>query len=98
MNYTKGEWEIWKSLDRVPPEGAGFWAVYVVDDKGGHIAKVSRTDTETTANAHLIVAAPEMYEALRDAQYWFTEAKAYIPLHSATLGTINQALAKAEGK
>ena len=56
--YTKGEWEIWKPLDRTPPQGEGFWAVYVVDDKGNHIAKVSRPpDKETLANAHLITAA-----------------------------------------
>ena len=44
------------------------------------------------------LAAPELLEALKDAHYWFIAAKAYIPSHSATLGAINGAIAKTEGK
>jgi hypothetical protein len=46
----------------------------------------------------LCKAAPKMYEALKEAQHWFTEMNAWIPLHSKTLSEIVKALAKAEGK
>ena len=53
MDYTKGEWTI-KNNYRV------------VDDNGRTIATSGKPDDiEAKANAHLIAAAPKMYEALR---------------------------------
>ena len=97
MAYTKRKWKV---VDKTTLQGN-----YMIMPKGsgGVIARVYNE-----ANAECIVACvngckdinPEavkdMYEALKDAQHWFAMAAAYIPLHSLTLGTINQALLKAE--
>jgi len=70
MNYTKGEWKVeypnWTMI-----------AVLTMDEEVGYetykyIAEVNPCedgrflDGEETANAHLIAAAPDMYEALED--------------------------------
>lgn len=87
--YTRGEWQI--------TEHDGHVKIY--DDSDRILLQmVDGEYKEIRANARLIAAAPEMYEALKDAQFWFAQVKAYIPNHSATLGAIDKALAKAEGK
>lgn len=58
-NYTKGEWKV----------GSDSWDTYIgVGNQ--YLAKMinsgSLTDAEVIANAHLISAAPLMYETLRD--------------------------------
>ena len=85
MDYTKGEWEIEKKEH-------GFLGVTTTET--GICSQIA-----TEANAHLIAAAPDMYEALREL------AKAYdveLPLtdcdHPRYWVKAIQALAKAEGK
>jgi hypothetical protein len=60
MNYTKGEWKVYKSRHH-----------YSIDSgrpiNYNEIAKVYYSE----ANAHLIAAAPAMYEALKEAVLYF---------------------------
>lgn len=62
MRHTKGEWAIdWSDQIRV----------WVCDDNGDDLAEIMQNDncnrTNQEANAKLISAAPEMFEALKDA-------------------------------
>ena len=57
------------------------------------IGRVWPDDTEAEANAHLIAAAPELYEALRDAGSWL-DPKAPVAIHEAA----SAALARARGE
>ncbi len=77
MNYTKGEWKVTKGFKVV----AGIKSAQAVADVFGETAK------EVEANAHLIAAAPDMYEALKA----LPEQVKWIP-------EVAKALAKAEGK
>ena len=55
MSYPKGKWEI-RNRDEV-----GLYPQYIIGDKIGNIAYVYGI-----TNAYLIVAAPDMHEALTD--------------------------------
>jgi len=60
MNYTKGEWKV--------KDGTSiFCGDRLVANTGGYTLTQHETKTlkENKANAHLIAAAPLMYEALR---------------------------------
>jgi len=82
MNYTKGEWR----YTIIGLESK------VVDERLGIIAHVSERNSlaEIEANAYLISAAPDMYEALKEA---------FEKSHNPEVEIIlMKALAKAEGK
>lgn len=85
MEYTKDKWEISKGID-----GA---VVYGAD--AGTITSVPMDLQAWEANAHLIAAAPDLYEALLQArddlrgQGFFED--------SPPIASIDKALAKAEG-
>lgn len=57
MEFTKGEWEVWKDNPRM-----------VLTDKGGYRPNASMlslaSKEEMVANAKLIAAAPDLLEAL----------------------------------
>jgi len=76
MPYTKGDWK---------HTGDGV----IIADDGRQICAVFPRDRE--ANVHLIVAAPEMYEALKEAQI-------YTKQNDRVHFKVEQALAKVEGK
>ena len=81
MNYTKGEWKVKQlPLTREP-------AIYVGN-------KLIAGGVEE-ANAHLIAAAPEMYEALKELMDRFNGGTRF-PLQS-TCDRANQVIAKIEG-
>ena len=62
MNYTKGEWQI-KSTDF---DDYVIWAEHCMPDEDIEICIIQQnTKKMMKANAHLIAAAPEMYEALK---------------------------------
>jgi len=85
MNYTKGEWITIKSE-------IGYTVVELQN-------KNLVCNCYNEANAHLISAAPEMYEALKDLMFQF--AVAVEQPHSVDTRIYNQAeqaLAKAEGR
>ena len=103
MEYTKGPW-------KYEPESTD----YIINPKDFecfkgvvHGGKLNMAlcvmiadclEAEVEANARLIAAAPEMYEALKEAENFFVVAKAYIPPHGNTLRLVQQAIAKAEGQ
>lgn len=98
MNYTQGDWKIEEVITDQPIITAG----------GKDIAEVlSYGYEETLANAHLIAAAPDMYEALKKIQDLLKSMCGWN--EELGLGTTNQyllsaftftqkALAKAEGR
>ena len=83
--YTKGEWEVDVKVNH--------WGdkCYAVEAINNTVAILSDNDKHTEANAHLIVAAPNMEKALKMVDKYCTLP---IPVKEA----VNQALAKAEGK
>jgi len=110
MNYTKGEWTLEKfNLENaVKPDDTA-----ILDRQGRLICIVTNeptTQKEDEANAHLIAAAPDMYEALKaqheaidilfamliEKDRTFFPSKSGRPWEAIIQG--NQALAKAERK
>ena len=65
MNYTKGQWEVQHSFNV-------FCGRRVIASCGGYADnwKVDEVHNENIANAKLIAAAPDMYEALEKIQEW----------------------------
>ena len=88
MNYTKGEWK--KEGNKIKVFGRGTIAICPspTDDEGV---------LEFVANAHLIAAAPEMYEALLVIKSWLGGKAVYVGWSKDTNNLIRTALAKAEG-
>ena len=91
MNYTKGEWKRLKENPTV---------IIAQFQTGGvkQIAKIYESVVYSTneANAYLISAAPEMYEALKDLQKAIENGKERIG--AGRWFNLDNALAKAEGK
>lgn len=94
--FTPGPWE---SLE---------WEPYMIftahkDDpnRGTHIADVSGFDDgetdEVVANAHLIAAAPDLYEELRCAASTLCDIQCTEPKHTAACERSWATLAKARG-
>jgi len=71
----------------VRTDGAGRWIVDINSDDGEEMA---------TANAHLIAAAPELYEALEPFEHLRPDSHCDSIL--ALLPAVRAALAKARGK
>lgn len=95
--FIKGEWETFATENF-----GGAFVSYIICG-GKCIAQTTlvineATEEENTANAHLIAAAPDMYEALKGVKEWFLFTGVHAPLHGATEGNIDKALAKVEGK
>ncbi len=91
MEYTKGEWKV-RSGFKVT---AGEEQTWVADCYPYHEKHPRPRVIEAEANAHLIASAPDLYEALREAQITLRVLQ---PSGSAVLREIDKALAKAEGK
>ncbi len=98
MNYTKGEWKVYQDgmaqrTSVVSEDGIGFFRA--------NIADLDRKNKEYVANAHLIAAAPNMYEALKTIA---PNIRFMYEGHRDDAGLrykyelLEQALAKAEGK
>ena len=93
MNYTKGEWKYLK--DDSVFNGHSFRERHIIK---GHkmIAEMRMPDgEELDSNAHLISAAPDMCEALKEARIVLKNQGQYC---MNTQTKINKALVKAEGK
>lgn len=87
---------------KAPKFTQGPWIVEdgyaVVSEQGDYIASCSDIDSGKStkeANANLIAAAPDIYEALR---LMVQLATAEVHIGRAVLDSANAALAKAEGK
>lgn len=96
MERTKGNW-----YSSYHGERDGFERYSVNTDT--HLIcslGVRTTSDETSANAQLIAAAPDMYEALKALHKVFFEDfnTAYTPKQNKALFDALEALAKAEGK
>ena len=89
MNYTKGEW-------RARLAGGTLDYPYYVDTEERSIANIwggSRDKGDAKANAHLIAAAPDMYETLNTLRNYYAAYKT-----CPFIGKVLASLAKAEGK
>jgi len=97
-NEQKNEWEVTNKTFGGGDAGANI----VIRSPNGIIAMASTINeglVNAEANAHLISAAPDMYEALKDLMFQF--AVAVEQPHSVDTRIYNQAeqaLAKAEGR
>lgn len=80
--FTKGEWKI---------QDDGYGMIGVLLKKGIGIL-VGRKSKEAQANAHLIAAAPEMYEMLNEI------AVSMECFHGVDTNSIYELLAKARGE
>ena len=107
MEYTKGEWKIDRESDYLN-------LIYSASEDGkehiigqlsnGKSPYATVSETEADANAQLIVAAPELYEALKELSTIVLGVIEYhrgtpviLGMDSYTLQPSRQALAKAEG-
>jgi len=82
MNYTKDEWKL---------HGLLIETDYAPD---GHvIAEMNNIGDKVQADAHLIAAAPDMYEALREL--FDSLGGSYIGFPLKVVERVEQALAKA---
>ena len=90
MKYSKGDWKVIKD---------DFRRIYI-DTPTRSVASIQRQSTEDEANARLIAAAPDMYEALKELIDHMTLPQNDI--HRPYLADVKRlaikALAKAEGK
>ena len=99
-NFTKGEWFIEKEANW----NDDCWAISVkrdYDDSIHHcfaevVYKMEHEDrnVELEANAHLIAAAPEMYEELQEVSNWLNTQLGMGEWHK----DIEKLLAKARGE
>jgi len=100
MNYTKGEWQFTLNTDKKHSE----IDIFSQEGKGvkyiGTINAIWLSNEEKLANAHLIAAAPDMYEALEDIIKQAEKSHMMLPPDLADSIKVfgKQALAKAEGK
>jgi len=112
MNYTKGEWTPSDKQGLFHDSECKTWLAWVRSIERNHshnadypIARVTGdTQEESLANAHLISAAPEMYEALTLSNKFMKalhkqQADLFNDARVVMLETtIEQALAKANGE
>ena len=91
MNYTKGEWTINPNDNQ-----RGVYGIYAPKGRGRICTITNRNPKDELANAHLITASPDMYEALKEALYQWKQGNIEIDFASRVL--MDKALAKAEEK
>ena len=93
--YTKGEW---KSRHPINND----YTIYMGEYGKGiiQVAMLFESSPNAEANARLISAAPDMYEALKTISAFYSETgyKNVIPSMIEAVRKINKAIAKAEGK
>ena len=95
-NWTPGPWEALFN---------GWNNTFVTTQNKEWIAEINLSRDNSGANAHLIAAAPEMYEALKEvlaeasSPSFDDERLAYVEVQMSkrTLEDIRKAVAKAEG-
>ena len=94
--YTEGEWEV--VVETEPSEYGGTLGKYITGIRApeGTICEfLDDYGTDFSANAYLIAAAPDMYEACKEMITRFNQGTRF-PLQS-TIDKMNQALSKARG-
>ncbi len=91
--FTKGEWKTNFNFTDKTEYGAVVWSD---SNPPTRICAVGLTNTE--ANARLIAAAPEMYEALKECLEELEAAYVKEGISNPKFDNWQKALAKAEGK
>ena len=92
MEYTEGDWKVQSDGETICREGARVARAYDPEHP-------ERATPTTRANAHLIAASPDMYEALKKANRWISmRANPRDRADHALADEIDQTLAKADGK
>ncbi len=93
MDYTKGTWAVEKW-------GHNTVIVTDADQTDSEICVISKHGLPFEANAHLIAAAPAMYEALKGIRKDVDKPKPLVfdELESETLIKVYKAISAAEGK
>lgn len=96
MNYTKGEWDIHNQDLRYGDE----LIIHPQADEGGTYPFYCKVGGwQKVANAHLIAACPDMYEALKAVDdYLSAPYPENMKLKQIAANKLVSALAKAEGK
>ena len=102
--YTKGEWRIQdmplpaRGFVRIEGNGVEVARIHKLEGQAKYYG-IKQLPEETQANAHLIAAAPDMYEALKEA---IKELIIHTTKHDlgmiALVEKAQEALSKAEGK
>ena len=99
MNYLKENWQV-ESLESVNKRATNgrflFTPSHYVTSPNIVVAAIGKGQDIDEANARLISAAPEMYEALKDLQKAIENGKERIG--AGRWFNLDKALAKAEGK
>ena len=102
--WTPGPWEVDDAGD-VHSKHLGyaysFVAISTGEDYGGYYGDNADVDLQKKANAHLIAAAPDLYEALEELNDWiFNPGPEEDETEESVLATfekVKAALAKARG-
>jgi len=102
LNYTKGNWYIdCNNADDATRDYDVFAWIEGSKQYPCHIAEINHCTEEVEANAHLISAAPDMYEALKKTQLLVssidTDNLVDKSAKDTALSVIKKALAKAKG-
>jgi len=93
MNYTKGEWEVDRhTVYALGKYGSNRFSAHI---QHGWDGGEETPQAELEANAHLISAAPELYEALKALTSYVSIMGYFKPEKQEQF---RKALAKAEGK
>ena len=109
MNYTKGEWKQ-EEFEMQPSFGEPIKHIFISSNSGEYSNRTlvdvgfwrDFPEDMVKANAHLISAAPMMYEALKQAKEtihaWHGDIVWDLYQQSPEMKKVNEAISKAEGK
>jgi hypothetical protein len=103
MNYTKGEWEVGGKTEHDFHAGLIMLNGGYDENEGGfpNVCYINDMNRQAETDAHLIAAAPDLYEALKEARLQIEYLHGKFQETSSgnnVLAKIDNALAKAEGK
>lgn len=93
MTHTKHTPAPWSVEGRITGKGFDRSAIVAKTLIAEVYSEAFKDIENEKANAHLIAAAPDMYEALKALSDYYE-----LPVSQSCLDAINNALAKAEGK
>ena len=95
MNYTKGRWVIFKDVK----DYSGGLDMHIVAGEAGqwNVALIPTTWHNAEANAYLIAAAPELYEACKELEQYLAYRPAKDKRLLAYQAQLIKAIAKVEG-
>ena len=92
VKFTSGPWRVFTTKDGSKLVGVGEQTGEGITDCG--FGMWGGGDAEALANAHLIAASPDLYEALKEARIALNGG----PITEGLCHQVDAALAKAEGQ